>query len=147
MTTIAASKSDTQLTSSSAKSPGRAAHIITWVLQVLVGLQFVFAGAMKFVMPMEEMTKNMPLPAAFLYFIGVAEAAGGLGLILPGALRIRRGLTPLAAVGLSIIMAGAVVTCAIIDVKMIAMPVVVGALTVFIAWRRWSWLDELRGTR
>jgi len=147
MTTFAASKSDTQASYNTAKQPGRAAHIITWVLQVLVGLQFVFAGAMKFLTPMEEMTKNLPLPAAFLYFIGVAEVAGGLGLILPGALRIRRGLTPLAAVGLSIIMAGAVVTCAIIDVKMVAMPAVVGALTVFIAWRRWSWLSELRSTR
>ena len=147
MTTTAASKSDTQLTLNRAKPSGRANHIITCVLQALVGLQFVYAGAMKFVMPMEEMTKDMPLPAAFLYFIGVAEVAGGLGLILPGALRIRRGLTPLAAVGLSIIMAGAVVTCAVIDVTMAAVPLIVGALCAFIAWRRWSWLNELRGGR
>lgn len=143
MTTIAASKSDTQHTLDSAAPKGRAPHIITWVLQVLVGLQFVFAGAMKFVMPMEEMTKNMPLPAAFLYFIGVAELAGGLGLILPGALRIRRGLTPLAAVGLTIIMVGAVVVCAMTDVTMAAVPLIVGALAAFIARSRWSWFNEL----
>jgi uncharacterized membrane protein len=147
MTTIAASKSDTQRSFDSAKPKGRATHIITWVLQVLVGLQFVFAGAMKFVTPMEEMTRDLPLPAAFLYFIGLAEVAGGLGLILPGALRIQRGLTPLAATGLTIIMAGAVVICAMMDVKMAAVPLIVGALCVFIARSRWSWFRELRGAR
>jgi uncharacterized membrane protein YphA (DoxX/SURF4 family) len=142
MTSIAASKSDTQY--SAPKSPGRAGNIATWVLQVLLGLQFVFAGVMKFVMPIEEMTKNMPLPAAFLYFIGAAELAGGLGLILPGALRIKRGLTPLAAIGLTIIMIGAVVITARMDVKMAAMPLVVGLLSAFVAWRRWNWINELR---
>jgi len=38
-------------------------------------------------------------------FIGVSELAGALGLILPAATRIRPGLTPLAALGLSTIMA------------------------------------------
>ena len=147
MTTIAASKSDTRLPVESAKPKSRATHIITWVLQVLVGLQFVFAGAMKFVTPIEEMTKNMPLPAAFLYFIGAAEVAGGLGLILPGALKIKRGLTPLAAVGLCIIMVGAVVVTAMMDVKMALWPLVVGLLCAFIARRRWPWLSELRNSR
>jgi uncharacterized membrane protein YphA (DoxX/SURF4 family) len=114
------------------------------VLQVLLGLQFVFAGVMKFVTPMEEMTKNMPLPAAFLYFIGAAEMAGGLGLILPGALRILRGLTPLAAVGLTIIMVGAVVIAAQMQVTMAALPLAVGLLCALVAWRRWSWISELR---
>jgi uncharacterized membrane protein YphA (DoxX/SURF4 family) len=145
MTSIAASKSDTSLTNAErAKPTSRAAHIATWALQVLVGLQFVFAGSMKFVMPMEEMTKNLPLPAAFLYFIGAAELAGGLGLILPGALRIRRDLTPLAAVGLSIIMAGAVVICAQLEVAMAALPLVIGGLCILIARRRWSWLSAAR---
>ena len=41
---------------------------------------FLFAGSMKFIMPIAEMTKQIPLPAAFLYFIGTAEIAGALGL-------------------------------------------------------------------
>jgi uncharacterized membrane protein YphA (DoxX/SURF4 family) len=145
MTSIAASKSDTQL--GTPTNRGRAANVITWVLQVLLGLQFLFAGAMKFIMPVEEMTKDMPLPAAFLYFIGVAELAGGLGLILPGALKIKRGLTPLAALGLSIIMAGAVVLTGTKDLAMAMLPLVVGVISAFIAWRRWPWLSELRGGR
>ncbi|HET8934859.1 MAG TPA: DoxX family protein [Polyangiales bacterium] len=141
MTAIAQTNSETLLTTN---RPGRASHIVAWVLQGLLGLQFLFAGAMKFVTPMEEMTKTMPLPAAFLYFIGVCEVLGGLGLILPGALKIRRGLTPLAAIGLSIIMAGAVVICARLDVAMASVPLIVGLLCGFVVWRRWSWLEELR---
>jgi uncharacterized membrane protein len=141
MTAIAQTDSDTLYTTS---RPGRASHIVAWVLQGLLGLQFLFAGAIKFVTPIEEMTKQMPLPAAFLYFIGACELLGGLGLILPGALKIRRGLTPLAAIGLSIIMAGAVVICARLDVTMASVPLIVGLLCGFVVWRRWSWFQELR---
>jgi len=37
------------------------------------------------------------LPGLFLRFLGVAEVLGAIGLILPGLLRIRPALTPLAA--------------------------------------------------
>ena len=43
----------------------------------------------------------------FMVFIGVCEIVGGLGLILPLALGIAPVLTPLAALGLAIIMVGA----------------------------------------
>ena len=82
---------------------------VLWIVQSLLALLFLFAGAMKLILPIEEMTKQIPLPGAFLRFIGVAEVLGGLGLILPGLLRIRPGLTPLAAAGLVIVMIGAVV--------------------------------------
>lgn len=117
-----------------------AGHVTTWAIQVLLGLLFVFAGTMKFVMPLEEMTKTMPLPAAFLYFIGLAEVCGGLGLILPGALRIRRGLTVMAALGLLIIMVGAVALTLPLGPVMAATPFLVGALSGFVAYRRWAWL-------
>ena len=80
-----------------------------WIVQGLLAVLFLFAGGMKLVMPIEEMTEQIALPGAFLRFIGVAEVLGGLGLILPGLLRIRPGLTPLAAAGLVIIMIGATV--------------------------------------
>src|SRR5437899_11773098 len=82
-----------------------------WIVQGLLALTFLFAGGTKLVLPIEEMTKQMPLPlpGLFLRFIGVAEVVGAIGLILPGLLRIRPGLTPLAAAGLVIIMIGATV--------------------------------------
>jgi uncharacterized membrane protein YphA (DoxX/SURF4 family) len=144
--TTATTNIDTR-TSLHGRPQGRAANIATWVLQGLLGLLFVFAGAMKFITPMEEMTRDMPLPAAFLYFIGVAELLGGLGLILPGALKFQRGLTPLAAIGLTIIMIGAVVLVARMDVTMAAMPLVTGVLCVVVARSRWTWLSELGAAR
>jgi uncharacterized membrane protein YphA (DoxX/SURF4 family) len=111
-----------------------------WVVQVLLALLFLLAGGMKFVMSVEEMTKQMPVPLSgwFLRFIGVAEILGGLGLILPGLLRIRPGLTPLAAAGLVIIMIGAtVITLTWMGVAQALMPLVVGLLAAFVAYGRW----------
>ena len=81
---------------------------VLWVLQVLLAALFLFAGGMKLVTPIAALTKQVALPGPFLRFIGLAEVLGALGLILPGLLRIRLVLTPLAAAGLVIIMTGAV---------------------------------------
>jgi hypothetical protein len=111
-----------------------------WLVQGVLALLFLFAGGMKLVLPIEEMTKQMPvpLPGAFLRFIGVAEVAGALGLVLPGLLRIRPGLTPLAAAGLTLVMAGAAVFGLVIgDVMATLIPLAVGLLAAFVAWGRW----------
>ncbi|HXI34291.1 MAG TPA: DoxX family protein, partial [Gemmatimonadales bacterium] len=65
---------------------------------------------------------------------------GALGLILPGALRIKRGLTPLAAAGLVIIMIGAVITTvATQGVAPAVMPFVVGILAGVVVRGRRDW--------
>src|SRR5258708_19398158 len=87
--------------------PDRKMNVVLWILQSLLAALFMFAGVMKFIMPIEEMTKQIALPGWFLHFIGAAEITGAIGLILPGILRIRVELTPLAAPGLSIITVGA----------------------------------------
>src|SRR6266581_6278400 len=86
-------------------------NIVLWIIQVLLTLVFLFAGAMKFVMPVEEMNRQAPvvLPGLLLHFIGTCEILGASGLILPALLRIKPGLTPLAATGLAIITLGATV--------------------------------------
>ena len=66
-----------------------------WTIQGLLAVLFLFAGGTKLVLPIAEMTKEIQMPGLFLRFIGVAEVLGALGLILPGLLRIRTGLTPL----------------------------------------------------
>src|SRR5689334_952766 len=110
-------------------------HRLLWVLQVLLALLFLFAGGTKLVMPAAELTAQTPLPAAFLRFIGVMEILGSAGLILPGILQIRTGLTPVAAAGLSIIMIGAVVvTIQTMGLGMAAMPFVTGMLATFVAY-------------
>jgi uncharacterized membrane protein YphA (DoxX/SURF4 family) len=111
---------------------------VLWIVQGLLALIFLFAGGMKLVMPIAVLTEQMPLPGLLVRFIGVAEVLGGIGLILPGLLRIRPGLTPLAAAGLATIMIGAtVLTLASGDVAMALIPLVVGLLSAFVAYGRW----------
>jgi uncharacterized membrane protein YphA (DoxX/SURF4 family) len=121
-------------------------NIILWILQVLLGLLFLFAGGTKLVMSGESLTQQMAstnsvmLPVAFIKFIGLVEVLGGLGLILPGLTKIRRSLTPLAAVGLTIVMIGAVVLTVIgPGVGMAIVPLVVLILCAVVAYGRRDW--------
>jgi hypothetical protein len=110
-----------------------------WIVQALLAAIFLFSGGMKLILPLEELTGQMPLPGLFVRFIGVAEVLGAIGLILPWLLRIRPGLTPLAAVGLVIIMIGAtVLTLVGGDGALALIPLVVGLLSAFVAYGRWA---------
>jgi hypothetical protein len=110
-----------------------------WIVQGLLALLFLWAGGMKLVLPLEQLSGPIALPGWFVRFIGVAEVLGAIGLILPGLLRLRPSLTPLAAAGLVAIMIGAtVLTLLSGDLAMALMPLVVGLLAAFIVYGRWS---------
>ncbi len=109
-----------------------------WIVQGLLAALFLFAGGVKLVLPLEQLAGPVPLPGLFIRFIGVVEVLGAIGLILPGLLRIRPGLTPLAAAGLVIIMAGAtVISLASGPVAPALIPLLVGLLSAFVAYGRW----------
>jgi hypothetical protein len=109
-----------------------------WIVQALLALLFLWAGGIKLVLPLEKLAGPVPLPGPFLRFIGVAEVLGALGLILPGLLRIRPGLTPLAAAGLVVIMIGAtVIMLAAGEIPVALLSLVVGLLAAFVAYGRW----------
>lgn len=111
-----------------------------WIVQALLALVFLFSGGMKLVLPLDVLTEMMPLPGLFVRFIGMAETLGAIGLILPALLRIRPGLTPLAAAGLTIIMTGAtLLTPALTDGQIVpaALPLALGCLAAFVAYGRW----------
>lgn len=83
-------------------------NIVLWVLQALLALMFVTAGIMKSTQPIDSIAKNLPwvkdTPAGLVRFIGISELLGAIGLILPAATHILPWLTPLAAVGLAVVM-------------------------------------------
>jgi len=109
-----------------------------WIVQALLALLFVFAGGMKLVLPLEKMTGPVDLPGWLLRFVGVCEVLGGVGLILPSVLRIRPGLTPLAACGLVIIMIGAItITLSAGLIGPALTSLIVGLLATFVAYGRW----------
>ena len=88
-------------------------NIALWIAQALLGLAFLGAGSLKASQPAEKLKKNMgwveDINPGFVKIIGILEILGGLGLILPAVTHILPWLTPIAAIGLAIIMIGAVV--------------------------------------
>lgn len=117
-------------------------NILLWIFQILLALTFLFAGGTKLVLPTETLMKmgspnQVVLPGLFLKFIGVCEVLGALGLILPGVLHRKQYLTPLAAIGLFILMIGAVVVTIMGDgIVMAVSPLIVGVLCLFVAYGR-----------
>ena len=147
--TIAEPTNPINRTTGSEASPRKGLNIALWIVQVLLGLLFIWAGGMKLVMPLEKMAGPVDLPGWFLRFIGVVELLGGLGLILPGLLRIRTSLTAWAAAGLVIVMIGAVGITLAGGAKtagMAVIPAVTGLLAAFVAYGRWR-LVPLRSRR
>lgn len=109
-----------------------------WTIQGLLALLFLFAGVAKLALPLEALKGPIALPGGFLRFIGVAEVLGAVGLILPGLLRIRTILTPLAAGGLLIIMSGATILTAVgMGLAPALFPLGVGVLALAVAYSRW----------
>ncbi|WP_433057234.1 DoxX family protein [Dactylosporangium sp. CS-033363] len=113
-------------------------NIFLWVLQILLGVAFIGAGAMKSTQPVEKLATNMTWVNRYskstVRFIGIVEILGGLGLILPWATGIATILTPLAAVGLALIMVLAIVDHARAkEYPMIGFNVLLGAIAVVIA--------------
>ena len=120
-------------------------NIVLWIIQILLALLLLFAGGTKLFMSEAALTQMAPpnsivLPILLLRFIGLCEVLGALGLILPGITRIRRGLTPLAACGLLIIMIGAVVISVMgLGAAAAITPLVAGVLCAVVAYGRRDW--------
>ncbi|HEX5884163.1 MAG TPA: DoxX family protein [Pyrinomonadaceae bacterium] len=117
-------------------------NILLWIFQILLALTFLFAGGMKLVIPTEVLNSMAPpnailFPGWFLKFIGLCEVLGALGLILPGIFRRKQYLTIYAAIGLLIIMIGAIVVSIIGGgVMAAASPFIIGVLCLFVAYGR-----------
>jgi hypothetical protein len=116
-------------------------NVALWIVQILVGAAFTMAGVMKSTRPIPELAAKMPWVKDYspgtVRFIGVSELFGGIGLILPWALGIAPILTPLAAVGLVVVM----VLAAAYHAKHgewagIGINAVLGGLATFVAWGR-----------
>ncbi|MGV9753925.1 DoxX family protein [Nocardia farcinica] len=133
----------TSFATDAARRPGTIRNRVLWTLQIVLGLFFIIAsGGPKLVMPnalVENAPENLALPFGLLIFIGLAEVAGGIGLMVPR-------LTALAAVGLSVLTVLAAGTQAFIADKpaMAIFPLVLAAIFAWIAYERRAGLTALR---
>lgn len=118
-------------------------NALLWVLQVLLALVFLPAGGLKLAMPKERLRERLAwvesVSDATLKFIGAVEVLGALGLVLPAATGIAPILTPIAAVGLAIIM----VLAAALHIRRgeysaVVANAVLFAIAVVIAWGRFG---------
>lgn len=114
---------------------------MTWMLWTVRGLLaalFLFAGGMKLVTPADILAAQSGLSGGFLQFIGICEVLGAFGLVLPGLFHIREELTPVAALGLVIIMVGATVMSVVQGGALMGVaPLVIGSLAAVTAARTW----------
>ncbi|MCB9764322.1 MAG: DoxX family protein [Alphaproteobacteria bacterium] len=119
-------------------------NVALWIVQLLLAFAFLGAGGFKLVTPIEELLANgmafvEHVPALLVRFIGLSEVAGALGLVLPAATRIQPKLTPIAASLLVVVMVLAALTHVVMnDLAGIAPSIVLGALSAFVAWGRFT---------
>ena len=128
-------------------------NIALWTAQILLALVFGAAGFMKVTMPLPDLAGMLTWPGNFpswlVRFIGTAELAGAIGILVPALTRIQPLLTPLAALGFAIIQILAVpVHISQGDIAMVG-PVnaILLALALFVVWGRYRRLPiQPKGT-
>ncbi len=117
-------------------------NIALWIAQGLLVALYVMAGTMKTfqtekVRPM--MTWTQGRSDGFVRFVGMMELLGAFGLILPMLTGILPWLTPIAAIGLSLIQLLAMVTEHLPkkEFNVIPVNVVLMVLALFVVVGRW----------
>jgi len=112
-------------------------NIALWIVQGLLALMFIFAGSMK-AFQYEKAKTYLPwakeYSRGYVFFIGISEVLGGIGLILPYAIGVVPVLTSIAAIALAVVM----ILALIFHLKRkehqgIAMNLILLALTIFVA--------------
>jgi len=119
-------------------------NIALWVAAAVLALVFLASGASKLVEPREKLIARgyawaEDYSPSQVRLIGLIEVLGAVGLILPAALGIEETLTPLAATGLALVMAGAaVVHIRRKEFKVLASPLVLGGIAGVLAALRFG---------
>ena len=121
-------------------------NLTLWIVTGLLTVAYLVSGGGKLIMPKEKiaaMSRSArwidDFSAGSVKVIGALEVLAAVGLILPAALDIAPVLVPLAAVGLVLLMAGAVITrLRRHEVKFMVADLAYLALAGFVAWGRFG---------
>ncbi|WP_206073570.1 DoxX family protein [Maribacter sp. 4G9] len=111
-----------------------------WVAQGLISLTLIWAGYTKLFQPIEETAKMLPWALdnpGLLKFTGIVDLLGGIGIVLPAALKIQPKLTVFAAYGtIALMIAASVFHISRGEASLIGMNIFFLVLAWFIAWGR-----------
>jgi uncharacterized membrane protein YphA (DoxX/SURF4 family) len=119
-------------------------NIVLWVMQAVLAAVFLSAGLPKITKPKEELVAPMgqwvnSFPGPGIKLLGLVEVLGAVGLVVPPLVGIAPVLAPVAAVGIVLIMIGAIVAHARESAgSKITMNVVLSVLAVVVAWGRFG---------
>jgi uncharacterized membrane protein YphA (DoxX/SURF4 family) len=119
-------------------------NIALWIIGGLLAVAFLASGVMKLTQPKETLASRFgwaeEFSASAVKAIGTLEVLAAVGLILPAALDIAPVLVPLAAVGLVLLMVGAIITHVRRHdrAQAIVVNLVLLALAAFVAWGRFG---------
>jgi hypothetical protein len=121
-------------------------NIALWIVAGLLAAAYLIGGGLKVIVPKEKIAATGPsakwvedFSAGSVKTIGALEVLAAVGLILPAVLGIAPVLVPLAALGLVIVMVGAVITrIRRNEFKLMAVDLVYLALAGFVAWGRFG---------
>ena len=130
---------DTPVETTRKTDRSRKMTIALWVVQVVLAVSFVGAGAQKLggTHYMVTMFGKIGAGQWLRYLIGTLEVCGAIGLLIP----VLSGFT---AVCLFALMAGATVTNVVISYNP-WVPVLFGVLSILVAWGRWPQTKRLPG--
>lgn len=116
--------------------------IALWTLQALLAAAFAAHGWMLVSPPPELLPiMNEQLGVGFRIFLGVAEIAGAIGLIVPALARVMPRLTPLAAGALAfVVLCATVLHIARAEIGSAVITAILCLMAAFVAYGRWRLL-------
>ena len=121
-------------------------NVALWIVAGLLAAAYLFSGGGKLILAKERIGTMSTsagwvedFSAGSVRAIGILEVLGAVGLILPAVLDIAPVLVPLAAVGLVLIMIGAVITrIRRREFTFMVADLAYLALAAFVAWGRFG---------
>ncbi|MBM0226408.1 MULTISPECIES: DoxX family protein [Micromonospora] len=120
-------------------------NIALWIIAGLLAVAFLAGGAIKLALPRRRLAAAPgggwveDVNTGTVKAIGALEVLAAMGLVLPAMLDIAPVLVPVAAVGLVLLMIGAIIThLHRHEAKPILANVAYLALAVFVAWGRFG---------
>jgi uncharacterized membrane protein YphA (DoxX/SURF4 family) len=126
-----------------AQNSSKALNTALWAAQIFLALVFLITGAGKLFLPIENLFALIPwtkdVNSLPVRLIGFTEIIGSIGLILPSLLRIKPWLTPLAAIGIAVVMLLAIFfNISTGETSVIGINIILFLIAIFIAWGRFT---------